>query len=344
MKNNDFENNKKFIFHSKKSSLNNNSLKKFMNNLNQKTSKILHYKTQSNMCNYNKCHYTKYQFKNKNKQIQSSKPICHTSKNSLIINYNQKKYSNRVNYQNNNNYDKNKNNKQNQLKKKTHHHQKSKTSYTTPTFTPFRNDKEKNSPKNKVNYHKTNNYFYKYNNNNNNNKKLYNKNSFKFQEIKNELYNNTLINHKKTKTGLMYPNYNLNSNNVINIFTPKSDPNIDLSNKNMIFSAMQRLKFCPISIYCKALNELNKSKKNLFCLSVYIDKNNCFAFKGLYEINNKDHTIAEKLYSLGYVPSKINISEIKLFYNFDPKRGEFYKYRFNPTEKKQFNSNIIIMI
>ena len=188
-------------------------------------------------------------------------------------------------------------------------------------------------------YNKTNNYFNKYNNN-----KILTKNSFKLQDLKKELCNNKIINHKKTKTGLMYPNYNLNSNNLINIFTPKSESNFSLSNKNMIFSAMQRLKFCPISIYCKALNELNKSKKSLFCLSVYNDKNNCFAFKGLYEVNNKDHTIAEKIYSSGYIPSKININEIKLFYNFDPKRGEFYKYRFNPTEKKQFNSNIIIII
>ena len=340
LKNNAFDINKNFIFHSKKSSLNNNSLKILFNNLNQKTSKILHYKTQSNICNSNKGYYTKYQLKNKNKQIQSSKPIYHTSKNSLI-NYNHKNYYNKFhnNFYNNTNYDKNNYYKQTHLKKKTHHHQKSKTSYTTPSFIPLKNDKLNNSPKNKIYYHKTNNYFNKFHN-----KKILNKNSFKIQEIKKELYNNKIINHKKTKTGLMYPNYNLNSNNLINIFTPKSESKFTFSNKNMIFSAMQRLKFSPISIYCKALNELNKSKKNLFCLSVYNDKNNCFAFKGLYEINNKDHTIAERIYSLGYIPSKININEIKLFYNFDPKKGEFYKYRFNPTEKKQFNSNIIIMI
>ena len=338
MKNNIFDINKNLIFHSKKSSLNNNSLKILLNNLNQKTSKILHYKTQSNICNSNKGYYTKYQIKNKNKQIQSSKPIYHTSKNSLI-NYKHKDYYNKFNNNFNNNINFDKNNYYNHLKKKTHHHQKSKTSYTTPSFIPLKNDKSYNNPKNKIYYNKTNNYFNKYHNN-----KILTKNSFKLQDIKKELFNNKIINHKKTKTGLMYPNYNLNSNNLINIFTPKSESNFSLSNKNMIFSAMQRLKFCPISIYCKALNELNKSKKSLFCLSVYNDKNNCFAFKGLYEINNKDHTIAEKIYSSGYIPSKININEIKLFYNFDPKRGEFYKYRFNPTEKKQFNSNIIIII
>ena len=58
----------------------------------------------------------------------------------------------------------------------------------------------------------------------------------------------------------------------------------NLGNKKKIISAMQRIKFIPVSYYSKAIKELVKSKNNIFVLLVYKDENQRYVFRGLYEI------------------------------------------------------------
>ena len=117
----------------------------------------------------------------------------------------------------------------------------------------------------------------------------------------------------------------------------------NLGNKKKIISAMQRIKFIPVSYYSKAIKELVKSKNNIFVLLVYKDENQRYVFRGLYEIFKKEPRIANKLFAPNYGQNIININNISNFYNFSFSKGDFVRYKFINEKNKKFNEDTIII-
>ena len=106
--------------------------------------------------------------------------------------------------------------------------------------------------------------------------------------------------------------------------------------------ALQHIKFLPNENYSKALNELYKSKKNLFIILVYTDSIQRYIFRGLYEINSNDHKTASKLFAPGYSQNTINIISLNSFFNYQSNNGEFAKIKFNDENEKKFGADTII--
>ena len=113
-------------------------------------------------------------------------------------------------------------------------------------------------------------------------------------------------------------------------------------NKHKIIMALQHIKFLPNENYSKALNELYKSKKNLFIILVYTDSIQRYIFRGLYEINSNDHKTANKLFAPGYSQNIINISSLNSFFNYQSNNGEFIKTKFNNEYEKKFGADTIM--
>ena len=150
--------------------------------------------------------------------------------------------------------------------------------------------------------------------------------------------NNTLIYPNQTEVNSIDKNSTL-------IFTQHSNTSINASNKPQIIASMQRLKFSPISSYSNALNALNKSKKDLFCILICNDiKTNHFIFRGLYEIHqneNGSNTIGIKIFSNSFCSNKVYFKDIKNFYSFHP-QGQFFFTKYKP-ENKHFDTNMVLM-
>ena len=106
--------------------------------------------------------------------------------------------------------------------------------------------------------------------------------------------------------------------------------------------ALQHIKFLPNEKYSKALNELYKSKKNLFIILVYTDSTHRYIFRGIYEINSTDQKTANKLFAPGYSQNTININSLNYFFNYQSNNGEFVKTKFSNENEKRFGSDTII--
>ncbi len=229
----------------------------------------------------------------------------------------------------------------NNSRSNSNHHIKNKTTFTSPSYI---NKIEYNTI---YNYSKSNNKLYnkKYNFNNN---KLVNKTNYRLFEIKKTI--KTLGNNlrKNNNFGLFFPNSNKNNNNSNSIILHKSFANFEISNRNKIINAMQKINFSPISFYSKSLNELNKSKGNLFCILVSNDKiknnNKQYLFKGLYEINqNEGSVFGKSVFCITNAPKIIKINDYENFLNYDLNKGNFEKYKFLLKGNKTFNCSTIIV-
>ena len=174
-------------------------------------------------------------------------------------------------------------------------------------------------------------------------------------------FSNVLFNNFFAYNNLIKNNQNNNYNNINSnsISTRNNSSNItnkqlkkaasinnllsDVGNRKKIVSAMQRIKFIPVSFYSKAIKELFKSSNHTFALLVYKDQNQRYIFRGLYEVCQKDPKIANKLFAPNNGQNNININNINFFYNYSIDRGEFFRYKFNNDKNKKFNEDTIIL-
>ena len=204
------------------------------------------------------------------------------------------------------------------LNTKFYKHNKSKTSFVFPSYFDIQKFKPKTKPKNK------------------------------FNEIQKNV-DETLIKivHKKINTiGNSNELTKILNMNINNKQLKKSASNNNLHkqiNKHKIMLAMQRIKFMPLSNYSKALNELYKSKKNLFVLLVYKDTKERYVFRGLYEVNTKDKQTAHKLFAPDFGQAVININNINYFYNYQSNMREFVRIKYNNEDNKKFNADTVIV-
>ena len=112
--------------------------------------------------------------------------------------------------------------------------------------------------------------------------------------------------------------------------------------KHKIIMALQHINFTPLANYTKVLNELYKSKNNLFIILVYTDSNKRYIFRGLYEVNSNDQKIANKLFAPGYGQNTLNVARLNNFFNYQSSNGEFIRIKFNNENEKKFNGDTII--
>ena len=141
-------------------------------------------------------------------------------------------------------------------------------------------------------------------------------------------------------------NKNLNNGISINKQLKGSASNYNLKknfNKHKIIMALQHIKFLPNENYSKALNELYKSKKNLFIILEYTDSIKRYIFRGLDEVNSTDQKTANKLFAPGYGQNIININSLNSFFNYQSNNGEFVKTKFNNDNDKKFGADTIIV-
>ena len=117
----------------------------------------------------------------------------------------------------------------------------------------------------------------------------------------------------------------------------------NIGNRTKIISAMQRIKYIPVSYYSQAIKELFKSNSNFFTLLVYKDMNEKYVFRGLYEICEKQPKIANKLFGPNCGLHNININNINYYYNYSFTKGDFVRYKFIDEKNKQFNDDTIII-
>ena len=198
----------------------------------------------------------------------------------------------------------------------------------------------------------------------------------KFNEIKNLIRENAFFKviHKKTNTigntndlsflcqNLFNYNNYINSNNQSMFNTSTSCKNIcdlnkpnnhkksasinnlmnNLNNKKKIISAMQRIKFTPVSYYSKAIKEMTQINSNILVMLVYKDENQRFVFRGLYEANEKDPKNLYKVFAPNCEQGILNVNNINYFYNYSPNRG-FFRYKFSDEKNKVFNGDTILI-
>ena len=227
-------------------------------------------------------------------------------------------------------------------------HNKSKTSFISPSYQNINknklisknislmNSKSKSKSKNYEKYHKNfkNNYPRKKNN--------------KFNEIKKIMKDTSVkIVHKKINTiGNSKDLMKVINNNGLNNQLKGSASNNNLKknfNKHKIIMALQHIKFLPMENYSKALNELYKSKTNLFIILIYTDSLQRYIFRGLYEVNSTDQKTASKLFAPGYSQNIIKIDSLNYFFNYKSNSGEFVKTKFHNENNKKFNSDTIVV-
>ena len=293
-----------------------------------------------------------------NLNIKKSTPLSNYfsfNKNKI---YNIKKNNNN-NYNNSNNITfikKNSVHKDNKDNKMSHiipNHNKSKTTFISPSY----QNMNKNKLFNNFSLGITHKGFSSKNNDkyNKNIQKYLKKNKYntKFNEIKKILNDSSVkIIHKKINTIgnsndlTKLLNKNLNNGISINKQLKGSASNYNLKknfNKHKIIMALQHIKFLPNENYSKALNELYKSKKNLFIILVYTDSIKRYIFRGLYEVNSTDQKTANKLFAPGYGQNIININSLNSFFNYQSNNGEFVKTKFNNDNDKKFGADTIIV-
>jgi hypothetical protein len=227
-------------------------------------------------------------------------------------------------------------------------HNKSKTSFISPSYQNFSKNKLFNKNFTLLNNNKSANK--NKNNDKNNNLKKYIKKT-KFNEIKKIVKDSSMkIIHKKINTIgnsndlTKILNNNLNNDNNKQLKGSASNNNLKKNfNKHKIIMALQHIKFLPNEIYSKALNELYKSKKNLFIILVYTDSTQRYIFRGLYEVNSTDQKTANKLFAPGSGQNTININSLNSFFNYQSNNGEFVKTKFNRENDKKFGSDTIVV-
>jgi hypothetical protein len=232
-------------------------------------------------------------------------------------------------------------------------HNKSKTSFITPSFqnnlnktknkllkknyTLINSNNNSNKKKNEIsakNFKK--NYIKKINNKFNEIKKIVNDSSIKIIHKK---INTIGQSHELTKL------LNNNSNNSKQILKDSSsNSNYKKNfNKHKIIKALQHIKFSPKENYTKVLNELYKSKKNLFVILVSVDSNKKFVFKGVYEVNSNEQKTASKLFVNELGQYMINVARFNNFFNFQINNGEFVRVKFSCDNDKKFSGDTIIV-
>ena len=199
----------------------------------------------------------------------------------------------------------------------------------------------------------------------------------KFKEIKKVIGENTIskIVHKKTNTmgnanalsflcqnlfnynnliqsnnqnlfnnNISYKNYNcINKNNLHKKAASINNLINNLDNKKKIICAMQRIKFIPVSYYSKAIKEMTQINSNLLVILVYLDENQKFVFRGLYEVNKNDPQYAKIIFGPGCELNILNVNNINNFFNYSLSRGDFFRYKLIDEKNKKFNEDIIIV-
>ena len=114
-------------------------------------------------------------------------------------------------------------------------------------------------------------------------------------------------------------------------------------NKHKVIKALQHIKFLHKENYSKVLNELYKSKKNLFVILVYLDSNKKFIFKGLYEVNSTEQKTANKLIANEYGQYTLNVTKFNNFFNYNKTNGEFVRIKFSNDNEKKFSADTIVV-
>ena len=228
-------------------------------------------------------------------------------------------------------------------------HNKSKTSFIAPSF-----QNNLNTTKNKflkknytlINSNKKKNEISAKNIKKNCIKKLNNK----FNEIKKVVNDSSLkIIHKKINTiGQSHELTKLLNNNSNNSKCTLKDSSSNSNykknfNKHKVIKALQHIKFIHKENYSKVLNELYKSKKNLFVILVYMDSNKKFIFKGLYEVNSTEQKTANKLISNEHGQYTLNVTKFNNFFDYNKTNGEFVRIKFSNDNEKKFSADTIIV-
>ena len=230
-------------------------------------------------------------------------------------------------------------------------HNKSKTSFIAPSYQNLNQTKNNLLKKNftLINNNKLKkgneistknikkNYIKKINNKFNEIKKIVNDSSVKIVHKK----INT-IGQSNELTNLLNNNSNLGMNKQLRDSSSFSNYKKNF-NKHKIILALQHIKFSPMANYSKVLNELYKSKKNLFVILVYTDSIKRYIFRGLYEVNSSDQKTANKLFAPGFGQNKLNIARLNNFFNYQSNNGDFIRIKFNNEAEKKFNADTIIV-
>ena len=306
-----------------------NSLNTHNNNYNNRIKEINKINMGLNNFDFRKTPLSNYFSFNKNNKIINNNTIYKSNYNNSIIFINKKSIH-----------------KDDKISNIVVFHNKSKTTFMSPSYQ-------------NININKIYNKNYGVNNNNKNAnknkipegiKKYIKKKNHKFNEIKKIVNESSVrVYHKKINTiGNSNDLTKLLSNNLANGLNKQlkdsaSNNNLRKNfNKHKIIMALQHIKFLPNENYSKALNELYKSKKNLFIILVYTDSIQRYIFRGLYEINSNDHKTANKLFAPGYSQNIINISSLNYFFNYQSNNGEFVKTKFNDEYEKKFGADTIM--
>ena len=286
-------------------------------------------------------------------KLENNTMINHTNTNNFNKNYkDQKLVRKEVLYTSNNNKSRIYNNKLNKdnnnyFKKSPliiPCHKKSKTFFISPSYALKKT--------NNINSNKTKNYYKKINNNIKENKKEINKSN----------YSTTILIKNDNSKNNIKKKINLNSsdkkhNKTKRIFSTKLESDKkkvkfgknkfneiknNLNNKKKIISAMQRIKFTPVSYYSKAIKEMTQINSNILVMLVYKDENQRFVFRGLYEANEKDPKNLYKVFAPNCEQGILNVNNINYFYNYSPNRG-FFRYKFSDEKNKVFNGDTILI-
>ena len=290
----------------------------------------------------------------KRKRIYSNNFSMKSTPLSNYFSFNKNKINTSTNYNNNITFiKKNPSIKTDKFSHIIPNHNKSKTSFITPSFqnnlnktknkllkknyTLINSNNNSNKKKNEIsakNFKK--NYIKKINNKFNEIKKIVNDSSIKIIHKK---INTIGQSHELTKL------LNNNSNNSKQILKDSSsNSNYKKNfNKHKIIKALQHIKFSPKENYTKVLNELYKSKKNLFVILVSVDSNKKFVFKGVYEVNSNEQKTASKLFVNESGQYMINVARFNNFFNFQINNGEFVRVKFSCDNDKKFSGDTIIV-
>ena len=290
----------------------------------------------------------------KRKRIYSNNFIIKSTPLSNYFSFNKNKIntSSNINTTHNNNITFIKKNASIKNDKSSHiipNHNKSKTSFIAPSF-----QNNLNTTKNKLlkkNYTLINSNKKKSEISAKNIKKNYIKKiNNKFNEIKKVVNDSSLkIIHKKINTiGQSHELTKLLSNNSNNSKRTLKDSSSNSNfkknfNKHKVIKALQHIKFIHKENYSKVLNELYKSKKNLFVILVYLDSNKKFIFKGLYEVNSTEQKTANKLIANEYGQYTLNVTKFNNFFNYNKTNGEFVRIKFSNDNEKKFSADTIVV-
>ena len=159
-------------------------------------------------------------------------------------------------------------------------------------------------------------------------------------------YNNLIQSNNQNliNNNISYKNYNcVNRNNLHKKAASINNLINNLDNKKKIICAMQRIKFIPVNYYSKAIKEMTQINGNLLVILVYIDENQRFVFRGLYEVNENDPQYAKLIFGPNCEPNILNVNNMNNFFNYSLSRGDFFRCKIIDEKNKKFNEDIIIV-